>query len=672
MIDVNPFDDLIVNEPRRLEPAVSGLNERALDRLLCRFRQLTAGEVPRPQRRLSHAQLVTSAQPGFGKSHLIGRLFRALHGHATLVYVRPFQAPALAFQSLLASVVKELHFPDRSDWQSWKPSEPTQLDALACGVFAHLVADVVERQQGGPTEEVRKLRAHPLEAFGEGMAGDPWTEWMRETFKVNLTAYEQALARRGVELHSPEWLRVLHAYGFSYPDSAVRQACLDWISGQSLSPEEGALIGLRPSELLPPDATAELLNEVSRLRLLDLCRLACFFRPFFFCFDQTEAYGHGASLARSFGMVVATLVNEAVNHLTLITSNQAPWVRTISAHFEDADRERIAHPPITLEGLTREQGEELIRLRLENCGSLAGLATMQDARWLGSLFQSERDQLGTRRFLQHCKERWEELRDRPPPPTVTLPEHYEARRAKLLADPKRLLFDADALKWLVKVCAQGLPDLTLHPNGSGYFSVGWKTPAQHVLFGFEPGANWKRWEAISRHAAERAMKSPPLKAVLFRSAEQPAIPAPDWKIASEIEAAKASHLHLIVLSRDDLATLYAGYDLYGEALGGDIPPYSAEEVTEHLQAVFAPWWERLAGPIVPESIAKDPNPETELRLAAEIRAIVSAQKFLSIEEVIGKLATSATKDDVLKACGHTAEIRIHSHPSMTALQWKVS
>ena len=64
MIDVNPFDDLIVNEPRRLEPAVSGLNERALERLLCRFRQLTAGEVPRPQRRLSHAQLVTSAQPG--------------------------------------------------------------------------------------------------------------------------------------------------------------------------------------------------------------------------------------------------------------------------------------------------------------------------------------------------------------------------------------------------------------------------------------------------------------------------------------------------------------------------------------------------------------------------------------------------------------------------------
>ncbi|HYR57325.1 MAG TPA: hypothetical protein VEO95_01800, partial [Chthoniobacteraceae bacterium] len=126
MIDFNPFDDLIVNEPRRPEPAVSGVNEKPLQTLTAIFDRLTAGELPRTHRRIEQAQLVTSAEPGFGKSHLIGRLFRSLHGRATLIYVRPFQNAALGFQSLLATVVKELHFPERMDWQAWKPEEPAQ------------------------------------------------------------------------------------------------------------------------------------------------------------------------------------------------------------------------------------------------------------------------------------------------------------------------------------------------------------------------------------------------------------------------------------------------------------------------------------------------------------------------------------------------------------------
>lgn len=668
-IEINPFDDLIVNEPRRPEVSVTGLNEKPLQELLAQFQRLTEGDAPRPQRNLSHALLVTSVQPGFGKSHLIGRLFRRLHERATLVYVRPFQNAALAFQSLLATVVKEMHFPDRMDADAWRSSEPSQLDTLACCVLAHLLADLIEANPEGDHGHVKLLRTDPVNAFGEGLEADPWGKWMHDHFRDSQVAFEHALARRNIELHSPEWLRVLFAYAFKYPNREIRQAALDWVAGQPLSVEQGDLLGLRPAELLPAESPAESLNETSRLRLIDLCRLACFYRPFVFCFDQTESYGHGESLARSFGMVVATLVNDAKNHLTLVTSNQAPWVKTISPHFEDADRERIAHPPLILDGLTRQQGEELIRLRLEGCGAERMLGPMLADGWLGSEFETDRDRRGARRFLQLCKERWEVLRQRPLPPAATLDQLYEERRLKLLADPKRLLFDADALQWLVKHCAAGLPGLKIYPNAVGYFTVGWQTEASRVLFGFEAGSNWKRWSAIARHAQERATKNPPLKAVCFRDANQPPIPGAGWKVAAEINAAKLECLHLIVLSREDLAELYAGYDLCFEALGGDIP-HSGEDILAFLHTTFAPWWQRLTGPIEGGAAPPKPDPNAEQTLATRVREIVERGKFLSVEEVIAKLGTGVTQDTVLAVCRYHTAIRVHVHPNMTVLQWQ--
>jgi hypothetical protein len=670
VIEINPFDDLIVNEPRRPEPAVGGLNEKPLQALLEQFQRLAEGQPPRAQSRLNHAALVTSAQPGFGKSHLISRLFRSLHERATLIYVRPFQNPALAFQSLLAAVVKEMHFPDRMDAEAWKPTEPTQLDTLACSVLAHLVADLIELDHAPDHKAVKLLRADPVGAFGEGLEIDAWGKWMRETFPKNLVAYEQALALRNVKLHSPEWLRVLFAYAFNYPDHEIRQAALDWVAGQPLSAEQGALVGLRPAELLAADAPAETLNQTGRLRLIDLCRLACFYRPFVFCFDQTESYGHAAPLARSLGMVVATLVDEASNHLTLVTSNQAPWQKTISVHFEDADRERMAYPPLTLDGLTRQQGEELIRLRLESCGSGQMLEDMLADGWMDREFATERDRRGARRFLQLCKERWEELRHRPPPPPATLEQHYEERRLKLLADPKRLLFDADAMEWLVKQCAAGLPDLQIDANGTGYFTVRWRRRSARVLFGFEAGSNWKRWAAIVRHAEDCAAKDPALKVVLFRDGAQPPIPGSAWKVADTISAAKMEYLHLIVLTRDELATLYAGYDLYFEALGGDIPPHAVDDVLAFLREKFAPWWARLSGPIDGRPAPPKDDARQEQELAASVRDIVSQQKFLSVDEVVARLEMRATPDEVLKVCRYHAAIRVHVHPNMTVLQWQ--
>jgi len=594
----NPFDDLIVTDPRRREPAVDGLNERPLRELLQQFDKLASGVAPRETRPASHALLVTSPQPGYGKSHLIGRLFRELSGRATLVYVLPFQNPTTVFQSLVMAVAREMHFPDHVEVGAWNPDEASKLDLLAHSVLAHLVADLVEIGRDLKTEDpagmIASLRGDPLSALNRGAAGDVWADWLRANFEQLLPLFEEALARRGVGLNSRGWLRVLMTYAFAPFQPKVRQTCLDWLTAQPLGDDERERIGLRVADSVDPEISPEQANDICRTRVADLCQLARFFRPFVFCFDQTEIYGHHRALARSFGMVVAALVNEAGNHLTLVTSNQDPWLKRIAPHIEDADLERIARPPVVLEGLNRAQGEELVRLRsasrdLEPARADAFLS----GTWLSELFPTERNQMGARHFLQKCKERWENQPSR----TVPLPELYEQRRNALLASSKRRGFEPDTLAWCVEEVPQGCDGISVERlEGGRYFSVGWRTPERTCLFGFEAGESWRRWRGIARDiTAKNTGDPPPIKAIFFRTPEQTPIPGP-WRIAEEIEAAKATCLHIISLTQQDVAAWYAAKDLFADAAQGDIP-YTATEVLAFLREELAPWWTRLRGPV---------------------------------------------------------------------------
>src|SRR5438105_4042784 len=144
MSTVNPFGELIVQDPRSRPVSVPQLNERAMRLVLESFEPLASGRPPRPRRVSGQALLITSEQPGYGKSHLLGRLFHALQGRATLVYVQPFQSAATAFHSLLQATVRELHYPNRAGAGPGDPEEPTQLDLLGESLLAHLLADLVE------------------------------------------------------------------------------------------------------------------------------------------------------------------------------------------------------------------------------------------------------------------------------------------------------------------------------------------------------------------------------------------------------------------------------------------------------------------------------------------------------------------------------------------------
>lgn len=628
----DPFADRVFREPRQPHASVGGLNDHALGRLLTQFKRLTAPapaaapatgqSAPRLRRLSEQALLVVSPQPGYGKSHLIGRLFAALEGRATLIYVAPFQSPGLCWQSILLRTVQELTFPDRTEPTDTILGEPaTQLDAFAHGVLAHLVARLIESgkvEHVAPVEAAAWLRERPLESFALADPAHPWSHWLRVVFEHFHREMEAELRRAGVALHSPGWLRVLFHYAASRPNDDLRPLCLGWLSGETLEPAEAARLGLRAGEVTAADLPDQI-NELCWRRLLDFCQLAGFYRPFVFCFDQTEAYGHSPVLARAFGTAVAQLHMSAAHQMTVVTANQQPWEETVARYMENADKDRFT--PLPLEGLTRAQGEELVRLRCrqEELPPEVTVAFLGDGAWLAERFPTERNRLGTRQFLQVCSARWNQpetwwksstlpVGTANVPALPTLFDLLDRYTNETLLKPRRLGYNPDVFRWLVEEAVRGRPDFAVTPNSGsprGYLPVVWTAlraddgsgDGGKVFLGFEPGDNWKRWRAILREA--RALCAPGRdKAVFFRTAEQPPIPGEKWSVADEINAAKGSVLDLIELDRDSAAALYAARTLYLDAAAGDLP-YRAEDVLAFLSEELAPFWQRIRAVPIP-------------------------------------------------------------------------
>lgn len=674
---VNPFEDNIVFEPRRVERSVSGLNDAALDALAARIRPLLAGPRPRTDVRLSHAILVTSVEPGFGKSHLIGRLLARLGGEATLVYVRPFQNPATCWRSILLRAVQELDYPEGG------PSGPTALDALACHTLAELVArairaGLVEGADGNRAAEY--VRADPIRAFGG--QDEVWSTWLRQEFGNLLPFMESELRRSGLGLRalSGSWLRAFFHYIHSREDFSRRTMCVDWMKGEALDPGEIGELGIRPSDLPRPEDSVAELNDLCKGRLFDLCALAGFYRPFVFCFDQTELYGDNAELAAVFGTVVAEMVQNGLNQMTVVTANLDPWTRLIVPRLQLAYRDRFCSPAIELEGLDIEQARELAGRRLEMGGTGSEMAkAFLSAEWLGGVF-AEKQRHGVRHFLQICRSRWEALRGRKPvaSPGMELAEQFARCADGFLLKPKRLQYEPDILQWLVQEVVRGWKGVVVstYRHSRGYFSVQWDLPGRRVIFGFEDGTNWRRWEGIARDSAA-VMESArsvgvEAKSVFLRVRRHPRVPGP-WKIAPEIDAAKGRHLHIFRLTDRQLAHLYAAHEMYANAVQGDIAAGPAE-VMEFARRRLEFFWRRLCGPTGGIEDGGDGTDvfatEPDESLIDDIHRLVEEALFIGLEHLSARLSKPWGDDAVVGACGHDPSIETICKGGATVFRWR--
>ncbi len=627
-----------------------------------------------------------SPAPGYGKSHLIGRLFKRLRGSATLIYLRPYTNASACWKSILLKTVQELEFPESAEAEFCGGEEANQLEALVHGILVSVAVNgiaggairVRDRKQEAALGFFRKVSLRELRANRH------WVGWVFEK-KVRLAELmERQLKQRGIFLNASPlaWLSVLVHYAYRPADYGLRQACLDWLRGGSVDDAEAARIGIPPADRPGHDLAMDPLNTAAKDRIVDFCGLAGFFRPFVFCFDQTENYGSDPGLAKSLGGVIQGLVDDCPNHMTVVTANQDPWHKVVQRYWEEAHKDRLARPALELKGLNRAQAEELVRIRTEGWPALpGGPAPAFSTEWLGEIFGKAKE-VGVRHFLVECGERWRTPPAAPgrrAPGRAKTPEIEELFRAclnKIKSQPKRLVFDPDALFWLVQEVGCR-PGAATHKFKSlkGYLAARWEIDGRKIYFGFEPGHHYKRWEAIRKEAERYHAGDPAGKTVFFRTPELQPIPGAGWKIAPAITAAKARYLHLVVLGHEEMAELYAAFDLYMGAVEGDVP-VAAEAVIGFVRERLAPFWGRLLEP-APEkwgggggASAAPPAGSPDTGLVGRIREIVKREKFMSVADLLARISPPVSEEELHRARACIPEIQVHAGPTMTVLQWR--
>ena len=675
-MEINPFDDVIVSEPRRIETPVMGLNQRPLEQLHAYFKILLKGDIPRAQK-LDRAQFVLSPEAGYGKSHLIGRLFKSLQGRSTLVYLRPFGDPGTCWKSNLLKTLQEMEFPESGATDVCIAGEINQLEAFCHGVLVNILISGIKSEKIKVKNKESSLKALSNSTLPQLRSYPKRIHQLMELRSklAGLMKQQLGLLHLSLSASPSSWLNVLISYAFFPNDFERREGCLDWLKGGSINSTCADAIGLRPSERLGPDASTAEVNEVCKQRIFDLCRLAGFYRPFVFCFDQTESYGLDPLMAQTLGLIINELVDNAHNAMTVMTANQLPWNEKLKKNWEEAQIQRLSMPFLELEGISKDQGEELIRNRLYGFPlKKEEIAFLSDPNWVRSLFHSS--SLGVRQLLNECKKRWHELREIPPP-DGRVEEFFEQAVNSIKTRPKRLVFDPDTLFWLTNSVAS-IPEGTIEKAQSkkGYFSLVWKAKGQKIYFGFEAGSNWSRWKSITNEAKRLYESEKGMKAVFFRTPELKPIPG-RWKIAPDVTEARKKYLHIYLLDQGLMSELYAAHDLYASAVEGNIP-VSADEVFQFIRQRLQSFWIRILEPAPekwdgpPGKAEKSPiaGEEPKKSLITKIRDIVKRDKFLSVADLMAKISPPVSEEELHRARACIAEIQVHTSPNMTVLQWR--
>ena len=492
--------------------------------------------------------------------------------------------------------------------------------------------------------------------------------------KENILDLRKELSRYVNPLNASwlSWIRVLFHCAYCQHDEMLNVACIDWLKGGSIDTHEANEIGIRNNDIPSTTASTRQLNGICMERIIDISNLAGFYRPFVICFDQTESYGMNSSLVDAFGECFSTLFDRAYNQMIIVTSNVDPWRIRIQPNLQQAYIDRLLRPPLELEGLNRQQAAELIQMRLDGINVDEGAEKyINNSDWLDKKYLNKH-QIGVRHFLNDCSDQWLEYYNKPKNPP-TMQGLYEKNFADVKSQPKKLVYNQDAFYWLVLIAGKDLKGVTVKEETSepnGYFILKWKTKNKIIWYGFEEGSNWSRWRAIKREAKRYYQNNNKYKAVLFRTPELPKIPKNSWIRAREpIEAAKREFLHILTVSEEEMINIYAAYELYLDAMGGNIN-YSADAVLIFLHDRLKDIWEAIQSPPPFPNGKKNGNGDPPEELIKEVETIVKKEKFLSFKDLMAKLSSTYPEKTVYKAIGCIPNIKVIPGPKMTVLQWQ--
>ena len=660
-LTVNPFDDDVVKEPRDIPVSVLGLNDAPLQSVLQAFTNLERRGREGNQIAAAKAQLIISPERGYGKSHLLGRLFETLERRATRIYLRPFQDPQKCWHSILLQTVQELERTEGPGFES--ETNPTQIGAFANGVISGLTALRIDNK------------------------AEPWFKWIRKVFRSKTDLRKLAAKLRS---HIPNlagrheaWLRVLYCYGFASEDDWKRTITLKWTRGEPLEPDEVRELGLAAADNEgKADMTAEETNELSFQRLAGLCRLAGFYRPFLFCFDQTELYATNPERIRTLGGCIEKMFAELPNQLTAVTANQDNWTRELQPGIDPPHRDRFSMP-IQLESITIAQAKELIRNRLILVGlDFRTVEEFYGTSWLTDLFQPGR--MSVRALLHRSAERLRQLQGQTPPrikdQRIRIEELFKTQLNTVRSKPSRQSYSQDALMWFVQDLVNGVKSIQVEKDPTNkWFSTKWVAHDQLIYFAFEGGDNAARWKVIANEAMNLADKKGAKKLIVFRTPDLAKIPKPTWKaIGPTIEKAHKLGLNIRFLDLNSVCEIHAARDLYADAREGNIDE-TPEQVLAWLKSYFEPKiLDLYCGP-APTAIkppqAKEVEPQTKkaatlsAKQKVEVLEFIEFKRFVTAHDIIQQLKLSVSIEILLKEI-QGAPIKTFPGPETVVIQWR--
>jgi hypothetical protein len=279
--------------------------------------------------------IVVLGPAGAGKTHLFARLRRNLGRRAAFVLVRPLLGSAITPRYLLMQIVEQLareshgaariELPDGSGSRTF-----TQLDALLGLVAADLLADS-SRPSAVGFEQLR-----PSSEQEQDARVDRLVEGMLERWP-----------------HADEsYLRLLLRTPFA--PARDRRALLGWLSGREPDEAQLARIGLRDG----------MRDELVLPALKTLGAVAAPGAPIVLVFDQLENLidPHDEGRVRSYGCLVAELVDEVPGIVVVQMALDSEWHRGIEPALGTSQRTRVALELAPLSLPTAAEREQLLRL----------------------------------------------------------------------------------------------------------------------------------------------------------------------------------------------------------------------------------------------------------------------------------------------------------------------
>lgn len=320
--------------------------------------------------------LLTAPRAGYGKTHLLGRVAEAAGGQVALLPLAFRMGDEIGFPSVGRRGLEALARAEgtRPEW--------SRLRETCAGVWSTLLRRLIADGTlpcANPDQALKVLEGHPADVFDPDGPARLIGDWLKK-HSAPLRKPMSALASRVTGVASDEldaWLQAM-----------LEQAVEGGNAGLGLLRQMLAMPGEEPC--------------LNWLRLLGV------WRPVVLLVDHLDGYYRNPEAGLKIASLLLDIADMDEVHVVL-SLNQDVWQATFGHHLPSAVEDRLTASQVLLRGVTAQDANALVRLRLKGAE-----VSREDATEFLSFLGIDRYFLGrplgsvsARAFLRHSAQQWE-------------------------------------------------------------------------------------------------------------------------------------------------------------------------------------------------------------------------------------------------------------------------